>query len=239
MKTRRFTALEKIAGEARLVDKVAVYDDKGCKIDCCEVQVDTDGRVYYFPSNLKDQDGLFIDKIKDAVECIRNGFGDTITQINLTGIICVVRYFDRIYGEKLRSKTIEQYKNSQFRYGVKLSYNNSIRPGRLVLKDYTLSYPGYACDEILTFETEKEASEFAEVVYARVKAYVKDYKRLDSEMTGDEDYDYNNIVSPFLKEVAYQCGGHLSVYYEVFVAELLSHTKDGCEYELKIVQVAI
>lgn len=84
MKTRRFKALNGLNGKkCKNCRKIAIYDEKGDQIDCCVIQKDNEGREYYHPSNSNDKYGLFLDKPKDAIECIKDGFGDAIVKESL------------------------------------------------------------------------------------------------------------------------------------------------------------
>lgn len=62
----------------------------------------------------------FNSKPKDMIESIRRGFGDVIVQSkHVYAPIFEVRYYlDREYGNKLRLKTIEGWKNAEFAYGL-------------------------------------------------------------------------------------------------------------------------
>ena len=50
----------------------------------------------------------------------------------------VVRFIDREYGEEIRQKTIEGWKDTKFSYGVKFCFLNAFGVGRLVCKNKTL-----------------------------------------------------------------------------------------------------
>ena len=62
----------------------------------------------------------FSGKPKDMIESIRRGFGDAIVQsMHIYAPIFEVRYYlDREYGDQLRLKTIEGWKNTEFAYGM-------------------------------------------------------------------------------------------------------------------------
>lgn len=157
MKTRRFKALN---GARRkylgIVDKIAIYDNNGDQVDCCVIQIDDNGREYYCPSNSHDKFGLFTGKPKDAIECIKNGFGDGLQQSKLFGFTMehVIRFIDREYGEEIRRKTIEGWKDVKFAYGVKFSFLNSFSGGRFVMKNETLMGYGDDIKNILSFDDE-------------------------------------------------------------------------------------
>lgn len=239
LKTRRFKALNGAKGKySRIVDKIAIYDNDGNQIDCCIIHNDDDGREYYYPSNPHDKNGLFTDKPKDAIECIRNGFGDGFQVSHLVGINIenVVRFIDREYGEEIRQKTIEGWKDAKFSYGVKFCYVNSFDSGRLVCKNKTLMGYGDTQDNVLTFETEKEASDFIEEVFKKAKEYHEEYTNL--KRTGDGDWDYENIVKPFFNKIEKDTGID-SVYWKAF-SGLNQEENDGEPvYGMKVVQVVL
>lgn len=115
-KTRRFKALNG-ANEpySAVVEKIAIYNKRGKMIDCCVIHKDNDGREFYYPSNLKNECKLFINKPKDALDCIQNRFGDALTTSSFLGFnsLHVIRYIDREYGEKIREKTLEGWKDGK------------------------------------------------------------------------------------------------------------------------------
>ena len=242
MKTRRFRALNGAKRDySRIVEKIAIYDDEGNQIDCCTIQKDDEGREYYCPSNPNDKDGLFLDKPKDAIECIKNGFGDAIRHSHLFGLVLenVVKYLDREYGEEIRQKSIEGWKDAKFSYGVKFCYLNSFSNGRLISKDKTLMNL-YGVKEgrnnILTFETEDEAARFIEEINKKAEEYYSEY--LSLKRTGDKDYDHENVVKPFFNKI--KMGNNDSVYWEAFYMLAESkRKKERPEFNMKVVQIVL
>lgn len=241
LRTRRFKALNGAKGEySRIVDKIAIYDDNGNQIDCCVIHTDDDGREYYYPSNPHDKDGLFSDRPKDAIECIRNGFGDGFQQSQFFGMTLehVVRYIDREYGEEIRQKTIEGWKDARFSYGVKFCFLNSFSGGRLVCKHKDLMGYGDTQDDVLTFDTETEASDFIDEVNKKAKEYHEEYINL--EKTGDRDWDYENVFKPFFNKIEGKMeNGTDSVYWRAF-SGLNEEDKNGRpEYKMEVVQIVL
>ena len=241
LRTRRFKALNGAKGEySRIVDKIAIYDENGKQIDCCVIHRDDNGREYYYPSNPHDKDGLFSDRPKDAIECIRNGFGDGLQQSHLFGMNLehVVRYIDREYGEEIRQKTIEGWKDARFSYGVKFCFFNSFSGGRLVCKHKNLMGYGDTQDDVLTFSTETEASAFIDEVNKKAKEYHEEYINL--EKTGDRDWDYENVYKPFFNKIEGKMeNGMDSVYWRAFRG-LNEEDKNGRpEYKMEVVQVVL
>lgn len=242
MKTRRFKALNGAKGEySAIVEKIAIYDDNNNQIDCAIIQTDNNGREYYYPNNTHDNLGLFTGRIKDAVECIRNDFGDAIQQSHLFGFTMdhVVRYIDREYGESIRQQSIEGWKDTVFAYGVKFSFINSFSDGSLVMKDETLMnpYSGDLYSDILRFDTEKEAQKFIDKVNEKAEEYSEEYMAL--ERTGDDVYDYNNIVSPLFDKIKTESGSRDSIYWNVFSARTSEKEKNEKVYKLEVVQVIV
>ena len=237
LRTRRFKALNGEGKYTRIVDKIAIYDEKGNQIDCCIIQKDKKGREYYCPSNPHGELGLFIDRPKDAIECIRNGFADAFYESYLLGMksLNVVRYIDRVYGEEIRQKTIDGWKDAKFCYGVKFCFLNAITRGNLVTKNKELMGYGDTQDDVLTFETEKEASSFIDEVNTKAKEYLEKYHNL--ELIGDKNWDYENTMKPFFNKIR---GDKInSVYWNAF-KELHEEERDGNPtYKMKIVQLVV
>ena len=241
MKTRIFKALNGVEGNYSIVEKIAIYDDNDNQIDCAVIKTDDNGREYYYPNNPHDNLGLFTGRIKDAIECIRNGFGDAIKQSHLLGfnIDHVVRYIDREYGESIRQQSIEGWKDTVFAYGVKFSFINSFSDGNLIMKDETLMsrFSGDLYSDILRFDTEEEAQRFIDKVNKKAEEYYEEYVAL--EKTGNDDYDYNNIFSPFFNKIKAESNNRDSIYWEVFSALATEKEKNKKVYKLEVVQVIV
>ena len=242
MKTRRFKALNGAKGKySAIVEKIAIYDDNNNQIDCAVIQTDDNGREYYYPNNPHDSLGLFSGRIKDAIECIRSDFGDAIEQSHLLGFSMdhVVRYIDRKYGESIRQQSIEDWKDTVFAYGVKFRFINSFYDGNLIMKDETLMNPfsGDLYSDILRFDTEEEAQRFIDKVNKKAEEYYEEYAAL--EETGNHDYDYNNIFSPFFNKIKGESNNRDSIYWKVFSALVTEKERNEKVYKLKVVQVIV
>lgn len=239
MRTRRFKALDGPKDKLRIVDKIAVYDDKGNMIDCNIIHKDNDGKEFYYPSNLLSDDKfkLFTDRPKDMIETIRMGYGDGIISPNFLGLYIdkVVRYIDREYGESIRQKTIEGWKDSRFAYGIKLNHLDTFTDGRYLCKDDFIAGFDYKPSDILTFETKEEAKAHIKEIIKLTKSYVKQYDNL--ERTGDDNYDFENIAKPFFKTIKGRENddkGFNSIYWRLFCI-----MKDNRKYSLTVVQVVL
>lgn len=239
--TRRFKGLNGAKGEySRVVDKIAVYDKNGNQIDCCVIQKDKDGREYYYPNNPHDEMGLFLGRPKDAIECIRKGFGDGFSQSNMFGMSLenVVRFIDRDYGEEIRRKTLEGWKNAKFAFGVSFNFLNSFNGGRNVCKNKCLFGYGDKPEDILTFDTEQSAQAFINEVNEKAEQYAEEYVKLPK--TNDRDYDYENTYQPFFDKIEGKMeNGTDSVYWRAFSG--IAHEKQTGqkEYKMEVVQVVI
>lgn len=238
LRTRRFKALNGSGKNLRIVDKIAIYDNNGKQIDCCVIQKDDEGREFYCPSNPNDKHGSFTDRLEDAIEFIKNGFGDEFQQIHLFGFLLhdVVRYIDREYGESIRKNTIEGWKDVKFSYGVKFCFLESFSAGKLICKNEKLMGYDDTINDILTFETEKEASDFIEKVNKKVEEYYKEYSNL--ERTCDIKWDYENIIKPFFNKIKGNIGSD-SVYWMAFRGINKEEQKLKPEYKMKVVRVVI
>ena len=239
--TRRFKALNGAKGEySRIVDKIAVYDDNGNQIDCCIIQRDKEGREYYRPNNLHDKMGSFLERPKDAIDCIRNGFGDGFLQSYLFGMSLesVVRFIDREYGEEIRQKTLEGWKNAKFAFAVSFTYLNSFSGGRKVCENKCLYGYGDKLDDILIFNTELDAQAFIADVYKRAERYVEEYLKLPK--SDDRDYDQKYIYEPFFDRISEEMeSGVDSVYWRAFSGTKHEKETGEKEYAMKVVQVVL
>lgn len=181
---------------------------------------------------------MFTDKPKDAIECIRNGFGDGLQQSKLFGFTMehVVRFIDREYGEEIRHKTIEGWENTKFAYGVKFSYLNSFSGGRLVMKNKTLMGWDDDTKDVLSFYNEEDAALFIKEVNKKANKYFEEYSAL--KRTGDNDWDYEHIVKPFFNSIEGKMeNGTNSVYWSAFHG-LCEEKKNGKpECKMEIVQI--
>ena len=240
-KMRRFKALNGAKGEySRIVEKIAIYNEQGTQIDCCVIHQDKEGREYYYPSNPNEKFGLFSGRPKDAIECIINGFGDALecTQIVGMNIEHVVRFIDREYGENIRQKTIEGWKDAKFAYAVKFYFLNSFGNGRLICKNKTLmSWFNNSQDEILTFETESEASDFIEEVNEKAKEYYNEYTNL--ERTDDKNYNYEKICKPFFDKIEGKIENGIDSVYWMAFAHFNDKDNGKPSYNMKVVQVVL
>jgi len=249
MKTRRFRALNGAKGEySRVVEKIAIYDDNGNQVDCCVIHSDPkeyEGKEYYYPSNPNDKFGLYTDKPMDAIESIRNGIGDGLQQSKLFGftMMHVLRFLDREYGENIRQKTVEGWKDSKFAYAVKMSYLNSFEGGREVLKNMKLYDIGDFKEDILTFDNIEDASNFIKEIEIKTQEYCEQYENLP--LTGDDVYDYKNVITPFFDSIFFDSiekemkSGVDSVYWNVFSSMEEGREKNKKMYKLKVIQVVL
>lgn len=172
----------KFENKPYIIDKVVVYDDNGNKISCNTIHKTESGEEYYYPTNTNPGAvlGLFSGRIKDAVECIRDGYGDVISVGGWFKTVSVIRYLNREYGESLREKSIEGWKNAEFEYAIKFSFINSFSGGYTVDKNGKGTYDN---KDILTFPTEELANEHI----SKLVNLANDYYTKYCNISGDED----------------------------------------------------
>lgn len=240
-RTRRFKALNGAKEPySRVVEKIAIYNENEKQIDCCTIHKDENGREYYYPSNLKDKFKLFMDKPKDAIECIQNDFGDALSQSTFLGFstLHVIRYIDRDYGEKIREKTLEGWKGVKFGYGIKFSYINSFSEGRFLLKNKTLMSFDDKEEDILSFDSAKKARNYMKNIEKKSKEYFEEYLALPR--TEDSEYDYNHTMKPFFEKIEGKMEhGIDSVYWSVFHGMNEEKKSGKKEYKMSIVQIVL
>ena len=238
MTTRKIRSLVGEGKNARIVNRLVVYDENGNQTGCYAIHKDKLGREFYYPHNPYNKFGLFTDRPKDAIECIRNGLGDGFAKSSILGLELghVVRFLDREVGEYIRHETIEGWKDTKFAYGVKFCYLNSLSNGRPVLKSEALKTMWDKAEDILTFETEDEASTFIDSVNEKAKYYHEQYLKLPKE--GDEGYDYENIIKPFFNKIEGDVGVS-SVYWATFSALDEEYRCGENVYKMVVTQVVL
>ena len=146
------------------------------------IQKDEMGRLYFYVPNLLNNPShspinlLFTRRIKDAVETIRNGDGDVLRVSDFFATEKVLYFLDRDYGEKIRKRFLEGWKNAKFAYAIKHDIN-----GELDIDD---NYHVYGVPSGITtryFETEEEAQSHLEQLKKVAKKDVERYNSLSEE----------------------------------------------------------
>lgn len=125
-------------------------------------------------------------KLKDAVESIRNGYGDVLQCGSIFGGSSygnesVVYFLDREYGEEKRAEFIEGWKNTQFCFTVTMGFSSSMHGPSLLTEKYDRVGIFGTTDKILTFNTEEEAESFIQRMTEVSEKIAKEYLSLDNE----------------------------------------------------------
>ena len=231
MKTRRFKALNGYGKDSKIVEKIAIYDDNDNQIDCCLIQTDSDKTEYYYPTNPHDEDGLFLDKPKDAIECIRNGFGDIIQRSKTFDFAVehVVRFIDREYGETLRNLILDEWKNTKFVYGIK--FIDSFGDRRIVMKNKALMR-WETVVEPLSFDNEEDAISFINDVTEKATKYCDEYNTLTKE-----GY-YEDVAESFFNSIEGKAEhGVDSIYWRVFYKLYEERLNIDPKCKMEIIQI--
>lgn len=88
------------------------------------VFINNENMEYFHAQNpYNNYNNSFVGHIKDAVDLIKNGNGDCIIQ-DLKSVY-VYKYLDIKYGEKLRKRSLKEWKNKKFIYTIKYGYTGS------------------------------------------------------------------------------------------------------------------
>ena len=198
---KEFRVAKCLSDDGKRIRKHAIFKDGSRKKPIHE---DEDGREYFEVDNWIDSDPELIEfnyysrmvdkmrltfsgRISDAVESIRRGYGDVICVKNLPfGIRTekVLYFLDREYGENLRQKSLEGWKDTIFKYS--LYYN-----GNLVDKT-TLKYV-YDCDvSDIYFDSIKEVinlvNRIIDDTYAKCMYFIgKTYLNMDEHYKINEE----------------------------------------------------
>lgn len=193
-----------------------------CGQDYC-VHTDGSGREYFdipnpYVSSEKPLDYMFIGKIKDAYNAIKDGHGDAIKKA-LFGSDTVVYYLDRKYGEKIREQFLAGLEDAVFGYSLQYGTGCS---GYKFISDTVDRKIKTAFDKDLKpifFETEDEAIKCKEDILNSAKNIVKKYRTCNSREKKKEYLDTLDITA---------------IKADVELALALMDEKD--KWELKVVQ---
>lgn len=165
---------------------------KGCDFDIVQkIRIDGNGRRFFHVPNLLNNptfsmsSQLFVNRIKDAIDTIRNGDGDAIKTVPLFGGEYVVRYLDRTYGEKIRKQTLNGWKNAKFAYALRI--------GKLELNtsDNVALFPDIP---VRYFETEEAATSYLNNLIETAK---QDAERFNSLAKTDNMESFVNELKTF------------------------------------------
>lgn len=139
------------------------------------------GKFIYVDNKLNTDDEepfnrFFTGRIKDAVETIRNGDGDCI-QVNkmLVKTVKVIHLLDREIGEKLRKKSIEGWKDSNFGWIITCGNKTSFSGYYPLADGYVSCSPFDKDTEPLIFNKHDKAVEYIEKMISTAKEYVAEY----------------------------------------------------------------
>jgi DNA repair exonuclease SbcCD nuclease subunit len=133
---------------------------------------------------------LFVGRIKDAITAIREGQGDVL---NISGMFgpaeSVYRFIDRQYGEELRQKTIEGWKNTEFGYSLKFGYLNSMSGSRFINKEYQILSLFEDQNSYIFFNTEEEAEQTKQEILLKAQEMFNKWKKVENT---DNEKEYLN-----------------------------------------------
>lgn len=124
----------KCLSDAGTINKYAIFKDGTPK---AIIRTSNDGKYFYVNNEYNNESPIlyercdFTNRIRDAIETIRNGNGDVIfmARLNIFGAdknVKVGYFLDRTIGEKLRAKVIEGWKDAEFAWIIKTGDRNNI-----------------------------------------------------------------------------------------------------------------
>lgn len=93
-------------------------------------------------------------------------------------------------------------------------------------------------EDVLTFDTERDAQSFIDDVNKKAEQYSKEYAKLPK--TDNRNYDYENTYKPFFDKIEGEMeNGTDSVYWRAFSG--MDHEKQTGqkEYKMEVVQVVL
>lgn len=195
--TRRFTALDKFKG---IVDKIAIYDRLGNIKSIHTIQVDENGYEFYNVDNPFDEYGLFTDKIKDAILCIRNGYADCIVK-SILNMFILRKYIDENYGKTLRDKTCEGFKNTKFAYAIKFTWYNSFTNDGIYLSNNNNLLFIDDKEKIMTFDNIEDAKKYRLNLFNIAQNYFNEYIASDKNETYLKNFDETSVIKYMFRDL--------------------------------------
>lgn len=202
------------------------------------IYIDDDYGKYFYVDNELNTDlttalrHSFNNRIKDAVDMIRNGNGDCISQKQIAGVMVsdnVVYFLDRSIGEQLRNRSIEGWKDAKFAWAIKCYYIQSFAPGLLLDKSGSMSF---GPSDIMTFETKEDAKSYMDNILDKAAEYVK---KINNSMTENKDED-DEIFNSIIDEIDEYTGTTDSVIKE-FVFDMISDDCKSSKNDFKLVNM--
>lgn len=174
------------------VKKCAIFKDGSRK---GIIQTDQDGHEYFSVDNWiqsnPEMDSFnygaldfmklsFTNKPEDMIESIRKGYGDAITSYSFLGEHDDVVYFlDRDYGEKIREKTIEGWKNARFAYVLLANERQINADGKFVYNEHCV-YKSFDEAANLANKLVVKATKIAKEIEGKpMKDYIGYFSKID------------------------------------------------------------
>lgn len=180
------------------------------------IHLDENGNKYInihnpFAENKSIAAKYYVRRIKDAVESVKQGFGDSAFIYKLCGThINVRRYIDRTIGETHRKKFMKGWKDANFTYGISITSSSfdGIPIGKN-LNPCIYNYDTCEYERPMMFSTEEEAENWLNNLKESCKRYVlkiknKGYIRADKEIA--------DLIKKEYPEAADHCIIHDIIY---------------------------
>lgn len=115
------------------IDTYAFFLD-GSKL---HIEIDKNGHPFFYIKNPFSNDSAFHKSTKNAVNAIRQGYGDMLCKSSIGGIR-VRHYIDRTIGETYRKETIAKWRDEPFDYVIKIHDETmDFASDKTILCDYT------------------------------------------------------------------------------------------------------
>lgn len=133
------------------------------QVICRRIRIDEDGREFFDVPNLlhhpeERKNQFFHYRVKDAINTVQNGDGDTIAKIKPFGYDSIIRYLDREYGEKIRSTFLEKWNGARFTHLICIGTSFPIGT------DGNINF-----DNPLLFDTQEQAEKHLSLIAEKMK----------------------------------------------------------------------
>ncbi len=173
-------------------DTEYVTDESGCEYRVFNSEKYNGEKYIHVQNRLNTDDDSFFSKffsgrIKDAIETIKNGDADAICVSRFFGneIIYVVHFIHREFGEKIRSQTLEGWKDAEFGWVINFGNRYSMS-GSYPLNDKNETCSPFDREQPKIFSTREEAKTHITELLDTAKKYAAKYSNMAVDKSDEE-----------------------------------------------------
>lgn len=171
------------------------------------VQTDKDGNKYIQVPNIYNATSFiyqnsFFDRIEDAVKTVLDGNADALIKGNglfdEDDTLYPIYFIDREIGNEYRRKTIEEWRDTKFKYSIKISLNYSLLTVQICENLDSCSFINPDKNKIKYFDIFDDAQKFIDNATKTVSKWAKEYLEIGPD-DGEIEDKYPEIAEKHYK----------------------------------------